>query len=126
MRIAIRKELNGLIYIDKNAIKRFDEQTLKQSPYNFNFVEVDKEDCEACDFNDDLSFNIEKYNKRKENNKFDDLRRRREAECFPIINRGQWWYDTLTEKQKVELKEWYSAWLNVTDTLIIPNKPNWI
>ena len=126
MRIAIRKELNGLIYIDKNAIKRFDEHTLRQPPYNFNFVEVDKEDCEACDFNDDLSFNIEKYNKRKENNKFDDLRRRREAECFPIINRGQLWYDTLNEEQKAELKEWYIAWLDVTDTLVIPNKPNWI
>ena len=126
MRIAIRKELNGLIYIDRNAIKRFDEQTLTQSPYNFNFVEVDKEDCEACDFNDDLSFNIEKYNKRKENNKFDELRRRREVECFSIINRGQLWYNTLTEEQMVELKEWYIAWLNVTDTLIIPNKPNWL
>ena len=126
MKIAIRKELNGLIYIDKNAISRFDEQTLRQPPYNFNFVEVDKEDCEACDFNDDLSFNIEKYKKRKENNKFDDLRRRREVECFPIVNRGQLWYDTLNEEQKAELKEWYIAWLDVTDTLIIPNKPNWL
>ena len=126
MKIAIKKELNGLIYLDKNVIKRFDEQTLRQPPYNFNFVEVDKEDCEACDFDDDLSFNIEKYNKRKENNKFDDLRRRREAECFPIINRGQLWYDTLTEEQKVELKEWYIAWLDVTDTLVVPNKPDWI
>ena len=126
MRIAIRKELNGLIYIDKNAIKRFDEQTLTQSPYNFNFVEVDKEDCEACDFNDDLSFNIAKYNQRKENNKFNELRRQRKVECFSIINRGQLWYDTLTEEQKAELKEWYIAWLDVTDTLIIPNKPNWL
>ena len=126
MKIAIRKEQNELIYIDRNAIKRFNEQTLRQPPYNFNFVEVDKEDCEACDFNDDLSFNIEKYNKRKENNKFDELRRRREFECFPIINRGQLWYDTLTEEQKAELKEWYIAWLDVTDTLIIPNKPNWL
>ena len=30
MKIAIRKELNGLIYIDKNAINRFDEETLKR------------------------------------------------------------------------------------------------
>ena len=126
MRIAIRKELNGLIYVDKNAINRFDEQTLRQPPYNFNFIEVDKEDCESCDFNDNLSFNIEKYNKRKENIKFDELRRRREVECFAIINRGKLWYDTLTEKQMVELKDWYIAWLDVTDTLIIPNKPNWL
>lgn len=54
------------------------------------------------------------------------LRRRREIECFPIINRGQLWYETLTEKQKTELKNWYSAWLNVTETLIIPDKPEWL
>ena len=55
-----------------------------------------------------------------------NLRSKRETECFPIINRGQLWYDTLSEQQKAELKEWYIAWLNVTDTLIIPNKPNWL
>ena len=126
MRIAIRKEPNGSTYIDKTALQRFDEGTLKQPPYNYSFVEVEKEDCEACDFNDDLSFNIEKYNKRKENNELEDLRRRREAECFSIINRGQLWYDTLTEEQMLELKEWYIAWLNVTDTLEVPNKPNWL
>ena len=55
-----------------------------------------------------------------------NLRAKRERECFSIINRGQLWYDTLNEEQKAELKEWYIAWLNVTDTLIIPNKPNWL
>ena len=65
MKIAIRKENNGSIYIDKNALKRFDEETLKKPPYNFSFVEIEKEDCEASDFDDNLSFNIEKYNERK-------------------------------------------------------------
>lgn len=55
-----------------------------------------------------------------------NLRAKRETECFPIINRGQLWYDTLTEAQKAELKEWYIAWLDVTDTLVVPNKPDWI
>lgn len=55
-----------------------------------------------------------------------NLRAKRETECFPIINRGQLWYDTLAKQQIVELKEWYIAWLDVTDTLIIPNKPNWL
>ena len=66
MKIAIRKEPDGSIYISKTALERFDEETLKQSPYNFNFVEVEKEDCEASDFNEDLTFNIEKYNVRKQ------------------------------------------------------------
>ena len=55
-----------------------------------------------------------------------NLRAKRKTECFPIVNRGQLWYDKLTEEQMVELKEWYIAWLDVTDTLVVPNKPNWI
>ena len=55
-----------------------------------------------------------------------NLRAKRERECFPIVNRGQLWYDTLTEQQKAELKEWYIAWLDVTDTLQVPVKPSWL
>ena len=64
MKIAIRKETSG-IYIDKTALTRFSEEELKQPPYNFSVVEVAKEDCDGNDFNDDLTFNIEKYNARK-------------------------------------------------------------
>ena len=56
----------------------------------------------------------------------DDLRKRREAECFSYINRGQLWYDRLSEKQKAELQVWYSDWLKVTDTLTAPEKPSWL
>jgi len=56
----------------------------------------------------------------------EDLRSRREVECFRIINRGQLWYSTLTEQQKYELNYWYQAWLNVTVTKAIPAKPYWI
>lgn len=56
----------------------------------------------------------------------DDLRSRRELECFSIINRGTLWYDRLTESQKTELESWYEAWLNVTDTNVVPPKPAWI
>lgn len=54
------------------------------------------------------------------------VRLRRERECFPIINRGQLWYDGLTEQQKAELKAWYTDWLNVTQTLVVPKKPEWL
>lgn len=54
------------------------------------------------------------------------LRYRRNKECFAVINRGQLWYDNLTKEQLAELKAWYRAWLNITDTLIDPEKPNWI
>ena len=54
------------------------------------------------------------------------LRARRNTECFPIINRGQLWYITLTQEQLTELNEWYRAWLDVTDTKIVPERPDFL
>ena len=54
------------------------------------------------------------------------LRRLRESECFKIINRGILWYNTLTEDQKKELDTWYHQWLDVTETLTVPEVPTWI
>ena len=54
------------------------------------------------------------------------LRNKREVECFSIINRGALWYNTLTEEQLVELQDWYKAWLDVTETRVIPEKLDWI
>lgn len=54
------------------------------------------------------------------------LRTRREAECFPIINRGKLWYNRLTAEQESELNNWYNAWLNVTETKVAPAAPSWI
>ena len=56
----------------------------------------------------------------------DDLRERRETECFSYINRGQLWYDRLTKTQRQELSEWYEDWLRCTDTLTAPEKPSWL
>lgn len=63
MRIAIRKEPNGSIYIDKNLRA---DIPYTEPPYNFTLIEVEKEDCIGFDFNDDLTFNLEKYNARKQ------------------------------------------------------------
>jgi hypothetical protein len=54
------------------------------------------------------------------------LRQLREKECYPIINRGNLWYDILEDWQKNELKTWYKAWLDVTETFVVPTKPDWI
>ena len=54
------------------------------------------------------------------------LRNRREQECFPVINRGALWYDTLTPEQLEELQKWYTSWLDVTETLEEPIKPEWL
>ena len=84
MIIAIRKEPNGTLYMDKNIYSRtqevqdendnitiqplFTDETLSQPPYNYTKVEIDDKysDCQASDFNDDLTFSIEKYNARKQ------------------------------------------------------------
>lgn len=60
------------------------------------------------------------------NAKKDELRFLREKECFSVVNRGQLWYSTLTLDKIGELTRWYKAWLDVTDTLEIPKKPQWI
>ena len=84
MFIAIRKESNGSLYMDKEIYSRtqevqdeqgnitiqplFSDETLALPPYNYTKVEIDDvySDCQASDFNDDLTFSIEKYNARKQ------------------------------------------------------------
>jgi len=53
-------------------------------------------------------------------------RKRRDRECFPIINRGNAWYNSLTQTQKDEIQVWYQEWLNITETLVEPIKPSWL
>ena len=56
----------------------------------------------------------------------EQLRGRRATECFEIINRGVLWYNELTAEQLDELQVWYKAWLDVTETKLIPQKPEWL
>ena len=56
----------------------------------------------------------------------DEIRVRREKECFPVVNRGQLWYEKLTDKQRKELQKWYDDWLNATSTQKIPEALSWI
>lgn len=56
-----------------------------------------------------------------------ELRLARQRQCFDIVdNRSNIWYSNLTNEQKNELNTWYQAWLNVTETQIIPEKPDWL
>lgn len=128
MEILIRKEPNGEIYMDKNNAMYYEVLHMSEPPYNYSKIIINDQyaDCEPTDFNSNLTFNSDKYNERKESEKIETLRRRRASECFPIINRGQLWYNTLTDTQKTELENWYNSWLDVTETLKTPTKPNWI
>lgn len=55
-----------------------------------------------------------------------EIRKRREEECFKVINRGKLWYDRLTLSQLFELENWYQAWLDAPETGVIPALPKWI
>ena len=84
MIIAIRKEPNGSLYIDKKIYSRtqevqdengnitiqplFSDEELAQPPYNYTKVEIDDKysDCQESDFDEDLTFNVDKYNARKQ------------------------------------------------------------
>lgn len=48
--------------------KAFTDEQLSQPPYNYTKVEIDDKysDCIPSDFNDDLTFNVDKYNARKQ------------------------------------------------------------
>ena len=54
------------------------------------------------------------------------LRSLRDKVCFPYINRGEMWYNRLSAEQKDELDAWYQAWLDVTETKIVPETPEWL
>lgn len=79
MEICIREN-----YIDKTALTRthivvdedgkeheelmYNREDLVKPPYNYKIVEIDDKyaDCTISDFNQDLSFSIDKYKSRKE------------------------------------------------------------
>lgn len=69
MFIAVRLEPNGLIYIVKNLYTNTeDDEQYSLPPYNYTKVEIDDKyaDCINQDFNEDLTFSVEKYNARKQ------------------------------------------------------------
>ena len=73
-----------------------------------------------------LVFDKEKADADSEQLEQATLRERREAECFSVVNRGWIWYSSLTLAQWRELRTWYLAWLNVTSTKVIPERPSWL
>ena len=70
--------------------------------------------------------NDDKQKEINNNRQLTSLRAQREKVCFPYINRGELWYSTLSVAQKDELTAWYQAWLDVTETMVTPEKPTWL
>ena len=73
-----------------------------------------------------LTFDEEENETIENENTKQALRERRKTECFSYVNRGQLWYSALSIKQIAELTAWYKAWLNVTETFAVPERPTWL
>ena len=58
-------EIVNFVYVTKRILS---DDILSQSPYNYTKIEIEDtyRDCESIDFNDDFTFNTEKYNIRKQ------------------------------------------------------------
>lgn len=112
-------------------IKILDEFHYQSFPIVEDMIEV--EDDVIVEIGKTKKFDIEKNtvvdydnSKELEEKELALLRKRRETECFSVINRGKLWYNKLTIEQEYELADWYDAWLNVTETKEVPQRPSFV
>lgn len=120
-----------------NAVESVSQEPLKENDCAYSFL-VEGDIFSFCHshphltdggyflLNNEIIENVEETQKCLANGEKIRLRELREKECFTIINRGQLWYTSLTVTQMRELANWYKAWLDVTDTLTPPQKPDWL
>ena len=129
MIIAIRKEPNGTLYMDKEIYSRtqevqdengnitiqplFTDEELAQPPYNYTKVEIDDtySDCQASDFDEDLTFNLEKYSARKQKEiaepRIRELKQLLASQDYKTIKYMQ---RELTEEEFAEVKAQCKSW----------------
>lgn len=75
-----------------------------------------------------LQFSNERFKQGQKESQKCRLRNQRETECFAYVNRGDKWYEMFvnTDERKQEFEKWYQDWLDVTQTLTVPQKPKWL
>ena len=73
-----------------------------------------------------LVYDAQEHENNQTEERKEEYRRRRETECFAVINRGQLWYEGVSISQLLELRSWYKAWLNVTESMVVPERPTWL
>ena len=119
------------VIIDNNKILSISQAKIWMEGYDtieYNSKEViDFDKIEGYEYiSNSIVFNKDLYDSFLKEKEIKELREKREIECFAIIDRSQLWYNSLNETQINELTVWYNNWLNVTETLIIPEKPTWL
>ena len=122
----------------KNWEERMGDITIETfaSNENYNIVEIDENlitiPLSKIDFTN-REFDIEKYHTRIKEKHINDLRKLRAIQCFSVIDRSKIWWDTLSEEQVSEIKDWYNEWLDIpnqqlqsVERLPLPIKPNFL
>ena len=104
------KEVNGDATVAENRSMYSDEELV--SEFGYVMLESEYENICDADFNG-CDFSNEKYQARIIESEKRVLRRRREIECFSIVNRG-FFFDGATAEELADIKNWYKAWLDVT------------
>lgn len=138
MLIAVRKEKNETIYFDKEIYNRtqtitnengeieivrvFTDKELSLPPYNYTKVYVPDEyaqEIDALDFDDDLTFNVDKYNKRKQEKSKEELRFKR----VPLLKAFDVYKSNVnygivfeSEEERQEIIEWYKSLLELEES----------
>lgn len=119
--------LNGQGYVEAYAlVGEFGSTSIAvDEPENLDDFE---NNCRSYYLSEDnkLVKNDDKQKEIEDNRMLIDLRAQRDKNCFPFVNRGELWYSRLTTEQKGELNIWYQAWLDVTETKVVPTKPTWL
>lgn len=95
------------------------------APADMEFFELNFR-AYKCGVDNSLVLDEQKLRDLNYDEKVEELRQRREVECFSIVDRSKLWYDSLTPYQISELKKWYDAWLQVTETFKVPERPEWL
>lgn len=55
----------------------------------------------------------------------DEIRSRREKECFKVCDRAVWFF-MLSDEEKRSVIEWRQAWLDAPETLTVPDVPEFL
>lgn len=118
-------------YYSKEENCFYSDEQIKDMPEGcIEYTEEEYDDLWNCDefhyVDQDPETKLPKQFKVDNEEELKLLRKKREQECFPYINRGQLWYNHLTSEQQQELNSWYESWLDVTETKIIPELPSWL
>jgi hypothetical protein len=123
----MRVILNEQGYVDSYAlIGTFGEQSIEVAePENLEDFE-NNYDSYYLSKSNTLVKSDDKQKEIEDQRELSVLRSQREKVCFSYINRGELWYSKLTLEQKEELDTWYQAWLDVTDTKVVPETPDWL